>query len=300
MLAQDIAVAAIKFQILKQAAGNDIVFNEERALSLEGDSGPYMQYAFARSRSLIEKAAALPASQTHRQIQTLDDLLFAFTEGFEPDLKDPDQLRAFELYKRMRFGDPNTQLPHDAMSELKEILAKNPKLTKEPFRSIHVSQQSKSYPVTPELKKFTESVGKTTAQIKSNLFQIDANGGYWQTLLQYEAPDHGGILIGKKLKRGIAKVSWTEFLNQHIKPEMRAQIADPNLSGPERAKLLYGLLTQEKAAMLKRGQDIRPLSQAIVDLVHTVGFHDPEVLEGLKSKDGLARIEALLEERERS
>jgi arginyl-tRNA synthetase len=63
-LAQDIAVAAIKFQILKQAAGNDIVFNEERALSLEGDSGPYMQYAFARSRSLIEKAAAVGIGQT--------------------------------------------------------------------------------------------------------------------------------------------------------------------------------------------------------------------------------------------
>lgn len=63
MLAQDIAVAAIKFQILKQAAGNDIIFNEERALSLEGDSGPYMQYAFARSRSLIEKGAVLGIAQ---------------------------------------------------------------------------------------------------------------------------------------------------------------------------------------------------------------------------------------------
>src|SRR3989344_834824 len=44
-LAQDVAVAAIKYQILKQASGRDIVFDRERALSLEGDSGPYLQYA---------------------------------------------------------------------------------------------------------------------------------------------------------------------------------------------------------------------------------------------------------------
>jgi arginyl-tRNA synthetase len=73
-LAQDIAVSAIKFQILKQAAGNDIVFNEERALSLEGDSGPYMQYAFARSRSLIEKAAAMGVGQAFDSQIPLTDM----------------------------------------------------------------------------------------------------------------------------------------------------------------------------------------------------------------------------------
>ncbi len=74
MLAQEIAVAAIKFQILKQAAGNDVVFNEERALSLEGDSGPYMQYAHARSRSLIEKAAALGIAPLFDEAQPLTDI----------------------------------------------------------------------------------------------------------------------------------------------------------------------------------------------------------------------------------
>src|SRR3989338_8214521 len=38
ILAQQIAVAAIKYQILKQASGKDIIFDRERALSLEGDS----------------------------------------------------------------------------------------------------------------------------------------------------------------------------------------------------------------------------------------------------------------------
>ncbi len=57
-LARDVAVAAIKYQILKQASGKDIIFDQARALSLEGDSGPYLQYAYARTRAIVEKAAS--------------------------------------------------------------------------------------------------------------------------------------------------------------------------------------------------------------------------------------------------
>lgn len=57
-LAKDVAVAGIKFQILRGAAGKDIVYDEERALSLEGDSGPYLQYAYARTQAVLGKAAA--------------------------------------------------------------------------------------------------------------------------------------------------------------------------------------------------------------------------------------------------
>lgn len=55
-LAEAVAVAAVKYQILKQASGRDIVFERERALSLEGDSGPYLQYAHARAHAVVEKA----------------------------------------------------------------------------------------------------------------------------------------------------------------------------------------------------------------------------------------------------
>jgi len=56
-LAKMIAVGAIKYQILKQASGKDITFDRERALSLEGDSGPYLQYAYARTNAILAKAA---------------------------------------------------------------------------------------------------------------------------------------------------------------------------------------------------------------------------------------------------
>jgi arginyl-tRNA synthetase len=55
-LAEQVAVAAIKYQILKQSSGKNIVFDRERALSLEGDSGPYLQYAYARTHAILERA----------------------------------------------------------------------------------------------------------------------------------------------------------------------------------------------------------------------------------------------------
>lgn len=56
-LTEQVAVAALKYQILRQAVGSNIVFDKERALSFEGDSGPYLQYTHARICSVLEKAA---------------------------------------------------------------------------------------------------------------------------------------------------------------------------------------------------------------------------------------------------
>ncbi len=55
-LATKVATAAIKYQILRQAVGSNIVFDKDRALSFEGDSGPYLQYTYARIQSVLEKA----------------------------------------------------------------------------------------------------------------------------------------------------------------------------------------------------------------------------------------------------
>lgn len=51
-----IAVAALKFSILRAAPGTNIVYDFERATSVEGDSGPYVQYTHARCVSLLQKA----------------------------------------------------------------------------------------------------------------------------------------------------------------------------------------------------------------------------------------------------
>lgn len=55
---EQVAVAAIKYSILRQASGRDIIFDFDKSLSFEGDSGPYLQYTRARAHSILEKAGS--------------------------------------------------------------------------------------------------------------------------------------------------------------------------------------------------------------------------------------------------
>ncbi|MCR4333768.1 MAG: arginine--tRNA ligase [Patescibacteria group bacterium] len=57
LVAEQVAVGAIKYMILRQAPGSDILFDAEKSLSLEGDSGPYLQYALVRAKSVLAQAA---------------------------------------------------------------------------------------------------------------------------------------------------------------------------------------------------------------------------------------------------
>lgn len=54
-LINDVAVASIKFSILKISPGKDIVFDFDKSISFDGDSGPYLQYTHARLTQLILK-----------------------------------------------------------------------------------------------------------------------------------------------------------------------------------------------------------------------------------------------------
>lgn len=55
----DVAISAIKYAFLKQRVGGDILFNPEESVSLQGNSGPYLQYAHARARSILKKSDAV-------------------------------------------------------------------------------------------------------------------------------------------------------------------------------------------------------------------------------------------------
>jgi arginyl-tRNA synthetase len=53
---EEVAVGAIKYALLKSSLGHDIEFNFEESISIQGDSGPYMQYTFARTQSVWQKS----------------------------------------------------------------------------------------------------------------------------------------------------------------------------------------------------------------------------------------------------
>lgn len=56
---QQAVLGAVKYAFLKQRIGPDIIFEPKESVSLEGNSGPYLQYAHARARSILRKATTL-------------------------------------------------------------------------------------------------------------------------------------------------------------------------------------------------------------------------------------------------
>ncbi len=73
-----IAVAALKFAILRVMAGKNINFDPDTSLSFEGDSGPYLLYTAVRAKSVLEKAKA---------------------EGLSPNVALPENWNATDLEK---------------------------------------------------------------------------------------------------------------------------------------------------------------------------------------------------------
>lgn len=120
-LAEEIAVGALKYQILKQRLGTNIVFDKNQALSFEGDSGPYLQYTGARITSVVEKASAvgIQPSFSHIPIEpfSVEKILYRFPEVIDDALysREPHQVVGFltelagafnTLYGQEKIADP--------------------------------------------------------------------------------------------------------------------------------------------------------------------------------------------------
>lgn len=83
-IARAVAVGAIKYAVLKQKAGKNIVFDPAQSLSFEGDSGPYLQYAHTRARSVLAKGEAAhvtPRTElAPKETTDVERLLYRFPE----------------------------------------------------------------------------------------------------------------------------------------------------------------------------------------------------------------------------
>jgi len=55
VIAEQVAVAAIRFAVLRVNPNKNVTFDMEAALSFQGDTGPYIQYSCARIRSILRK-----------------------------------------------------------------------------------------------------------------------------------------------------------------------------------------------------------------------------------------------------
>ncbi|HXW37406.1 MAG TPA: arginine--tRNA ligase [Nitrososphaerales archaeon] len=59
-VSEGIAVAALRYELLKQDTDKMIVFDIEESLRFEGDTGPYLQYTYARARRILDRSDSKP------------------------------------------------------------------------------------------------------------------------------------------------------------------------------------------------------------------------------------------------
>jgi arginyl-tRNA synthetase len=59
-ISEQVAVGALRYAMIKQDLDKIITFDLTESLSLEGDTGPYIQYSYARASRILEKAETEP------------------------------------------------------------------------------------------------------------------------------------------------------------------------------------------------------------------------------------------------
>lgn len=72
-VAKKIGVGAVIFTYLKNSREKDIVFDWKEILSFEGETGPYVQYAYARGSSILERAGEFSGSIDYSKLSSKEE-----------------------------------------------------------------------------------------------------------------------------------------------------------------------------------------------------------------------------------
>ena len=72
-VAKKIGVGAVIFTYLKNSREKDIVFDWNEILSTEGETGPYVQYAYARAKSILRRAENVSATVDYSKLNSKEE-----------------------------------------------------------------------------------------------------------------------------------------------------------------------------------------------------------------------------------
>ncbi|MEM4625636.1 MAG: arginine--tRNA ligase [Candidatus Pacearchaeota archaeon] len=92
-----IAIAAIKYSMLRNDNDKNIIFDWNHSLNFEGDSGPYLQYSYARASSILRKfngkfskfiIPELSSSEIHliKQLSLFPEVVEKASKSFSPSI----------------------------------------------------------------------------------------------------------------------------------------------------------------------------------------------------------------------
>lgn len=97
-IAEACAIAAVKYSFLKVGTTQDIAFDIKESVNINGDSGPYLLYAYTRCTSILRKAGDIPHEVAQpvslqpeernlaRQLLFFDDVVAEAAEKYAPNL----------------------------------------------------------------------------------------------------------------------------------------------------------------------------------------------------------------------
>src|SRR3989344_2389333 len=109
-VAEVVGIGAVKYRVLSHSRQGDIVFDWGQMLNLKGNSAPYLQYTYARLRSVLRKARSLPKKPDFFLLQTESEKAIIRQLVYFPDVL----ARAAERYE--------TNILTDYLFKLAELL----------------------------------------------------------------------------------------------------------------------------------------------------------------------------------
>ena len=72
-VAKKIGVGAVIFTYLKNSREKDIVFDWKEILSFDGETGPYVQYAYARAKSILRRAEGISKEVEYSKLSSKEE-----------------------------------------------------------------------------------------------------------------------------------------------------------------------------------------------------------------------------------
>jgi arginyl-tRNA synthetase len=137
-IAEVVGIGALKYADLCQNRTSDYVFSFDKMLAMNGNTGAYMQYAYARVRSIFARGGVCPEDLRQRQIavrlstvpeRDLALQLLRFAEAIELALEDfrPNQLTQYlydlaTCYSTFYESCPVLQAPNEQLRDSRLLL----------------------------------------------------------------------------------------------------------------------------------------------------------------------------------
>jgi len=96
-IAEKTSLAAVKYAFLKVSTTQEIAFDIKESVNINGDSGPYLLYAYARCRSVIQKREmrGQNTEKSEEILHSVQDNINEARDDIKPDQKIPDNPSGF-------------------------------------------------------------------------------------------------------------------------------------------------------------------------------------------------------------